>query len=372
MRVTTALFLLAFLHVAYGLPANALEIEGGQIIDVVVADSGFSDTTFVTELHEGWLPEGPRSFDIDTDGNIYVLDWLGSRVQKYDKTGKWIFTFPVIFEEERSRGKLDIRDIAVDNSGDVYVTMPYSRLWNLGIRKFSSEGRFLYQIPDVAEQQSKRKEKKPAPFPVLDWLITVDRSGRVYNAGGISFQSIRVFSEGKLKTRIPHNDGYRDVGVVQKEAGNDIYFRENKYLLRTSLEDFVETGRIDTVAVLPDELRWYKFADDKMREVGWVERPLTLIGFDKDNCFYFYQTENLYGQREIGICFTYRIFKYLLKGNELVYDGKVQIDLERDKPECSEKELFRFSQQFIVSGDGTLYFLHGTVDTVKVSKIIMD
>ncbi|KPK99691.1 MAG: hypothetical protein AMJ91_06835, partial [candidate division Zixibacteria bacterium SM23_73_3] len=64
--------------------ASAIEIEGGRLEDVVVADSGFSDSTFVTELRDGWYPVGPESFDVDKDGKIYVLDQLGAKVLKYD------------------------------------------------------------------------------------------------------------------------------------------------------------------------------------------------------------------------------------------------------------------------------------------------
>ena len=56
MKVNIILAFIVFLWISSCLKTNALEIEGGQIMDVVVADSGYSDTTFVTELSDGWNP----------------------------------------------------------------------------------------------------------------------------------------------------------------------------------------------------------------------------------------------------------------------------------------------------------------------------
>jgi hypothetical protein len=83
MKVNVLWALIVFLWITSYLSANALEIEGGQIVDVVVADSGYSDTTFVIHLRDGWYPVGPKSFDVDKDGKICVLDQLGARVLKY-------------------------------------------------------------------------------------------------------------------------------------------------------------------------------------------------------------------------------------------------------------------------------------------------
>jgi len=52
--------------------------------------------------------------------------------------------------------------------------------------------------------------------------------------------------------------------------------------------------------------------------------------------------------------------------------GEVVMRFKKGTEECSDKELWLFRKQFVVSGDGTIYFLHGTVDKIKISKIIMD
>ena len=361
MRVTTALFLLAFFHIAYGLPANALEIEGGQIVDVVVADSGYSDIAFVTRFLDGWKPEGPQSFDIGKDGSIYVLDQLGARVLKFDKDGRWISTFQV-GPKELSRPGWRFKDIAVDNWGNFYVIRGSS------IGKFSQTGEFLESLPPIVYKDGMR-----GGHVVYSQALT-DKSGRFYNYGDQHIGGIVIYGlDGEIQGIIDRCEyEYQDIGIVQKELGDDVYFRVGKYLLKTTLKDFADGKKIDTVATLPDWIRLIIFADDKTWERGWVEYPYVLIGFDKHNCFYFHQREPWYCSRSRSVCLIHRISKFRLDEAELKELGEVVIRFRKGRDECSYKELWLFRKQFVVSGDGTIYFLHGTVDRVKVSKIIME
>lgn len=68
------------------------------------------------------------------------------------------------------------------------------------------------------------------------------------------------------------------------------------------------------------------------------------------------------------------IVVWRLENEEFHLLAPITIHLVKGRdPECSNRVLWDFAKkQFIVSGDGTIYFLHGTVDTVKVSKIMMD
>ena len=91
-------FLLLFVIAIFVLTnriSDAMKIEGGKLVDVVVADSGSSDSAFTTELKDGWLAEGPNSFDVDQQGNVYILDQISGRVLKFNKDGKWLSTLAV-------------------------------------------------------------------------------------------------------------------------------------------------------------------------------------------------------------------------------------------------------------------------------------
>jgi hypothetical protein len=349
--------------------STVIEIEGGKLEDVVVAAGGAPDSAVITKFTDGWDPDGPNSFDVDKEGNIYILDWLGGRVQKYDKEGKRVRTFLVVPGAQKYDKPPQIDDIAVDNWGDLYVVGALiGGIPSRSIFKFSPEGRLLLEIPNMDAIETGNLGH------VVYWLLLTDESSKVYNFGDELLGGIAIYSsEGELKEVIDRCEyEYKDKGIVQKELGNDIYFRVSKYLMRTSLEGHKESCQADTVAILPDWIRLRKFAEYPEREVGWIEYPYTLIGFDRDSCFYFHQKEDFYGSRTNPTCLTHRIEKFHLEKGKLIEIGEVEIDFERGKAECSDKELFDFQKQFIVSGDGTIYFLHGTVDTIRVSKITMN
>ena len=349
--------------------SKALRVDGGTIEDVVVVASGFSDSTFVTQLQDGWYSEGPNSFDVDKDGNIYILDWMGGRVQKYNKQGRWVRMFPVIAGVLGLEDPPPINDVAVDIWGNIFVTG--ALVPNIPVKsifKFSPEGRFLWRIPSPAAIRTGHLGH------VVYWFLLTDKSGRIYNFGDEHLGGVAIYSpEGELREVMDRCEyEYKDIGIVQKEVGDDIYFRVSKYLMRTNLDYYVKTQRIDTVAVLPDWMRLLKFAEDKAREVGWREFPFRLIGFDRDSCFYFHSAEDLSDIRYYPFCLTHRLAKFRLEKGELKEAGYVEIDFKKGTEGCSVKGLRDFHKQFVVSGDGTIYFLHGTVDTVKVSKIILD
>ncbi len=356
------LFILIFVFSSDGI--WGLEIHyGGKLVEVVVADSGYTDSTIATKFEDGWRSEGPTKFDVDKDGNIYILDRFDCQVQKYDKTGKWVFSFSIPGQRTRENpsGKCSpyvLGDITVDNWGNIYVQ-------NM---KFSPQGELLFECE-------------------RDGNVLTDRTGRIYYFGD-QFSTVDIYSsecrrEGQIDRWESILDDYWDLGIVQKEVGDDIYFRENKYLVRTSFEEYskdakvdsegrVTRGKIDTVAVLPGVLRLKEFYDEP-EDIVWPEIPFTFIGFDRNNNFYFVTSEFYYGEKRLmRVCRVYRILRYHLEDGELTKTGELLVAFAKGREECSDKELFELSSEFKVTGGGTIYFMHGTVDKVKVSKIIFD
>ena len=364
MQVRALLAFAVLLLLSSHQTASAIEVRGGKLEDVVVARSGTSLSTFVTEFIDGWFARGPNTFDVDKEENVYVLDWWGEKILKFDKEGKWVSSILVQgFPGTRSvphigtapEGKRPRSDIAVDNWGNVYLTAG-----NNNILKFSPEGTLLFRLGGYG-------------FP----FVTVDKDGRFYYFRiGRTLGTVDIYSpEGDRKATILHEFEYPDRVVIQKEAGNDIYFRVNKYLMKTTLEDYLRTGKLDTAAVLPGQFRLFRYWDERVREAGPEPSPGTLIGFDTNNCFYFDEREYWYGYRPHRFCEVHHIYKCCLDDGEFEIAGPVRLCFVKGKDgECSAKGLWDFPEhkQFIVSGDGTVYFLHGTVDTVKVSKITID
>jgi len=91
----------------------------------------------------GGRGSGPGLFDnimdltVDGKGNIYAVDMVNRRVQKFDPRGKYLLSWgragarPGEFNEPRG--------IAVDRRGNVYVV----DTWNHRVQKFTPEGEFL-------------------------------------------------------------------------------------------------------------------------------------------------------------------------------------------------------------------------------------
>ncbi len=76
---------------------------------------------------EGDLTSGPASFSVDTRGYIYIVDWVNSRINIYDRKGNFVRSIP-------AEG---IGDIAVAKDGRIYADAGSS------IRIYSEDGEIL-------------------------------------------------------------------------------------------------------------------------------------------------------------------------------------------------------------------------------------
>lgn len=365
MKISNLCFFTAVFCIVFSQIATAIDIRGGKLVDLVVADSGHTDSTFSTGFIDEWAPDGPNALDIDRDGNIYVLDQLDFRVQKFNKDGEWISTFRIVIE----KAGIAPDDIAVDNYGNVYVVR------GMNIMKFSPQGKFLLQTKDIP------RNAEGEALGSIGFNISVDKAGRIYDTDGFSYDpttskfadGIHIYSpELKLEKVIgKYKREYRDEVITQKEASNDIYFRQDKYLFRTNLEEYSQSAKIDTVATLPDELKKERLKEELQKS---NEEEFVMIGFDRDTCFYFYYPHYSPHKDSVDFCWKYKIVRYKLKKKQLLRTGDITMDFTRNSGECSKAALTDFGGwlHLVVSGDGTIYWIHGTVDTVKVSKITFD
>lgn len=84
---------------------------------------------------------GPQSFDLDSQGNIYVLDSVNARVVRYDQKGEVLQTFPIL-------------NLTPD---DIRVHEEFVYVFDYGthkILKYSTSGKLseIYTIPSVIEE----------------------------------------------------------------------------------------------------------------------------------------------------------------------------------------------------------------------------
>jgi tripartite motif-containing protein 71 len=90
-----------------------------------------------------------RGIAVDQQGNLYVVDCEGNRIQKFDGEGNFITTWgsegsgdgQFLFWYIRSSSRYPVGDVAVDGQGHVYV----ADSGNSRIQVFDSEGKFLFK-----------------------------------------------------------------------------------------------------------------------------------------------------------------------------------------------------------------------------------
>lgn len=88
----------------------------------------------------------PRTIALDAAGNFYVSDTNNERIQVFDKSGKWLAMFGAKGSEDGQFNPMDDKavgtgpgGIAVDKDGNIYV----ADTWNHRIQKFDKTGKFL-------------------------------------------------------------------------------------------------------------------------------------------------------------------------------------------------------------------------------------
>jgi len=147
-------------------PRAALELEadGESIVPVDIAIAPGGRELFITsnnthqvvvfstkgEFLRAWGGEGeddgqfqyPATIDIDSAGNVYVVDVINARVQKFDAAGNHLLTIGELGGKPgtfyRPKG------VAVDDAGNVYVSDSF-----LGVvQVFNPDGSFAYVIGD--------------------------------------------------------------------------------------------------------------------------------------------------------------------------------------------------------------------------------
>lgn len=130
----------------------------------------------------------PDGIAVDQQGNLYVMDSLNDRVQKFDNDGMFITMWGSSGDQDGQFQCGNYCMVAVDNKSNVYVT----DIGNSRVQKFDSNGKFLTKWGDSGDRDGQFSH----PFG-----IAVDQQGNVY-IGDVGNTRIQVFdSNGKFLTK---------------------------------------------------------------------------------------------------------------------------------------------------------------------------
>ncbi|MBI2906048.1 MAG: TIGR03663 family protein [Chloroflexi bacterium] len=130
---------------------------------------------------------GPRGIALDKSGNIYVVDAMNHRIQKFDASGK-----PLAQLGKQGQGNGEFKEpwgVAVDAEGNVYV----ADTWNHRIQKFTPDLRFVAAWGEFADSGGSAQRVLGKFYGPRD--IAFDSSGNFYVADSGN-KRIQKFSPG--------------------------------------------------------------------------------------------------------------------------------------------------------------------------------
>ena len=133
----------------------------------------------------------PRGIATGPDGSYYVVDTSNMRVQKFDKTGKFVKAFGSEGSDDGQFSGLNINGrrvpgtgpggIAVDASGNVYV----ADTWNHRVQKFDKDGNFVTRWGSFIDMNP-----PPAPTPpAAATPLPADANVRFYGPRSVAIGS---------------------------------------------------------------------------------------------------------------------------------------------------------------------------------------
>lgn len=229
-----------------GLPTSAVGFEYGTTTSYGSTVSGKPTHEF-SEVFAGSpgtgngqfdATNGPISIDMDSTGNMYVVDLGNSRVQKFDSDGNFILAFGSVGTNDSEFSTPT--SVRVDSGGNVYVT----DFGNHRVQKFDSSGNFLatfgwgvatgasqYEICTLGCQAGIVNSGNGGFSGPYD--VDFDSAGNVYVVDALlarvqKFNSSLVF-QSKFGTSGTGDGQFTEPVSVTIDSTDNIYISDNNY-----------------------------------------------------------------------------------------------------------------------------------------------
>jgi len=274
-------------------------------------------------------PTGPKEFQIDLEENIYVLDAVNSRIQKFNSKGK----LELIIEGEK--GKLSGGQLIVDSKENLYLFSWY------GIYRAKSRTTKLELVISGEDLREKKHFNYDPGWGIgfsldeFDNLYVTDDIGKKYKVKNLERFDIELYGTSEKLRR-----GYISKAISRKSQKDEYTVNENENI--DLLLIFNAKGeKVNEILVEPPK----NFKDNFSHYASHV----SII--DNQNNIYAYITGTLI---DSSTGYPFVVFKYIYKwapnGNLLA-----QIDLD------SAPKILNFKQPYtskpLINRDGKIYQL---------------
>ncbi len=371
-------YLTAFVVVitVLSIPAQVFRVKiwGGRIEDVLVLEEGTGPGQ-IKGLQDTPHNLQPNAIDVDMNRNLYLHDPFNTRIQVFSSNGNFLREIKTngLIEDSLASGAIQGHNIACDNGCNIYLigsTWGHDNGLYLRLVKYSYNDE---QLPQTIVIDNFKLPGNWVPTPG----INADYQGNLYIyfrpaidewEKPITWQEavarIYLYENGaRLKTHFEVQKVQRDEippQIVQKEDSLvRIVFLRNGYLHLTNILEIIS-------GVLKDSIK----------EPPELTSSVALIGFDLNLNIYLLEKDHwVYKTSEIAAAGTFItiLHRYKIEKGQLIETGRVYLDFLKGLSEKErEKVATEFEKRYVVAGNGEVYFLHGTIDKLYISKIIFD
>lgn len=189
----------------------------------------------------------PRGITADGEGNIYVSDTQNERIEKFDKSGKFLSAFG---SKGSAEGQFNVMaedavgtgpsGMAVDASGNLYV----ADTWNHRVQKFDKAGKFITQWGSFGTLTDPDTAKDPASNSMFwgprdigigpDGSVYVTDTGNkrvlIFDANG---KFLRKIDSGLSKDKVDSNYLFNKPGEFNEPIGLAVDGAGNVYVADT-------------------------------------------------------------------------------------------------------------------------------------------
>ncbi|HEY4716538.1 MAG TPA: hypothetical protein VII00_05480 [bacterium] len=181
---------------------------------IVKSKYGSADGEFGLKVFEDQSWAEPSGIAVDLKGNIYIADPLNNRIQKFDKTGKFMFKISLNIQKKLQRFGKTINDITVDREDNLYAVSGHEQR----IFKYNEVGQFIQSISlkemDIAWD---RWRGWRSGIYLQPKRISVDKIGNIYLES--SNELIKFSKEGKLSKKWVREGGSNEASYFIEQTG---------------------------------------------------------------------------------------------------------------------------------------------------------